>query len=465
MTSSDASSAGSLSPDTNRQRRPARWLIAGGLGILLLGGGWVVWQVVLPRLLGGPPAQQMPPGVPVTLAPVQSGRIEDSSQFLGSLEAQSGVALQPEVSGRVTQVYLSSGETVSAGTPIVLISPERTQAELNAAQASVTAARAARETAQAELRSARSDSRELEAELVLAEADYQRTERLVEQGVLPEQDLDAAQRDLDVARASLAAAEDDVAAAQSSLNQAEATLEQAIANQAAAQQNLQDRTVVAPIDGVVGDIPVKLGDYVSPNTVITTVTQNETLELDIAVPVDRRQQLSLGLPVELLSGNDAPIATGSITFIAPQATADTQTVLVTARFNNESGRLQDAQRVNARIIWSQTRGLLVPTSAITRLGGETFVYVAEKGSPEALPPPEAVPPNMPRPTQVARLQPVELGELQGNSYPVLDGLEAGDTIVVSGILNLQDGTPILPQNESSESSERSKGDADASSQP
>jgi multidrug efflux pump subunit AcrA (membrane-fusion protein) len=52
---------------------------------------------------------------------------------------------------------------------------------------------------------------------------------------------------------------------------------------------------------------------------------------------------------------------------------------------------------------------------------------------------------MPAPTQVARLRPVELGEIQNNQYQVLSGLQAGETIVVTGILNLQDGTPILPQ--------------------
>jgi multidrug efflux pump subunit AcrA (membrane-fusion protein) len=94
--------------------------------------------------------------------------------------------------------------------------------------------------------------------------------------------------------------------------------------------------------------------------------------------------------------------------------------------------------------------VLVPTSAITRLGGQTFVYVAEAGSDEELPPPESLPPDMPPLTQVARLRPVQLGEIQGNAYAVLEGLEPGETIVVSGILNLQDGTPIMPQGDSPE---------------
>lgn len=81
------------------------------------------------------------------------------------------------------------------------------------------------------------------------------------------------------------------------------------------------------------------------------------------------------------------------------------------------------------------------------MGGQTFVYVAVEGTEEELPPPQAMPPEMPAPTQVARLRPVQLGDIQGNNFEILSGLEPGETIVTSGILNLQDGMPILPQSE------------------
>jgi RND family efflux transporter MFP subunit len=453
MTSPNVSSPISESLETSlasdRPTGPKRWLIAGSLGILLLGGGFVVW-----RLLGarGPGGMQMPPGVAVTLEPVQVGTVQESSELLGQLEAQTGVALQPEVSGRVTQVFVTAGDRVSPGQPIVLISPERTEAEFTAAAANVAAAQAARESAAASLRSLQSQQSELEADLTLQAAEFNRTQTLVEQGAQSQQELDLAQRDLDVARAALASAQDEVAAARSALNQSEAALAQAQASQAAAQQNLQDRTVAAPIAGTVGDLDIKLGDYVTPSSVITNITENANLELDLQVPIEQRDRLRLGLPVELLPvDGSAAIATGSISFIAPQTDADTQTVLVKARFENEQGTLQDAQQVEARIVWSESQGVLVPTSAITRLGGQTFVYVAEEGSPEELPPPESLPPDMPAPEQVARLRPVQLGEIQGNRYEVVSGLDPGEIIVVSGILNLQDGMPILPQGAENES--------------
>lgn len=428
----------------DRRSGPGRWLIAGGIGVLLLVGGFLIWRFMGARGQGN--MGGMPPGVRVQLEPVQASTVQDASEFLGALEAETGVVLQPEVSGRVTQVYVSAGDRVSAGQPIVLISPERTQAEASAAAANVAAAESARQSAAASLRSLLARSQELEAELALETAEFNRTQQLVSQGAQSQQELDLARRDLEVAQATLASARDEIAAAQANLNQAEASLAQAQSNQSAAQQSLQDRTVTAPIAGIVGNLNIKLGDFVDTSTVITNITENAALELDLQVPIEARNRLQLGLPVELLSvEGETSIATGGISFISPSTDPDTQTVLVKARFENEQGRLQDAQKVEARLVWSETTGVLVPTTAITRLGGQTFVYVADEGTEEELPPPGAVPPGMPAPEQVARLRPVQLGAIQNNNFEVLSGLEPGEIIVVSGILNLQDGTPILPQ--------------------
>ncbi|MDB9526608.1 efflux RND transporter periplasmic adaptor subunit [Oscillatoria sp. CS-180] len=451
MTSPNLSSSDSFSDtlqptiESDRSSGPKNWLIAGSIGILLLGGGFLLWRFVGARGQGG---MQMPPGVAVGLDTADLGPVQDSSAFIGSLEAQTGVALQPEVSGRVAQVFVSAGDQVESGDAILLISPDQTQAQLDAAAANVTAARAARNSAESTLQSLRARQGELEAELTLEEAEFSRTESLVTQGAQSRQQLDVARRDLEVARAAVESARNEIAAAESRLAESAAALAQTQANQAAIQEDLQDRTVTAPIVGIVGDLDAKLGDYVTPSTVVTKITDNAELELDLSVPVEQRDRLRLGLPVELVSvdGTDV-IETGSISFISPTINADTQTVLVKVRFDNDQNRLQDEQQVEARIIWSEDQGVLVPTSAITRLGGQTFVFVAEDADPEELPPPEAMPPGMPAPEQVARLRPVQLGTIQGNDYEILSGLEPGETIVVSGILNLQDGIPILPQSE------------------
>ncbi|MEM8613800.1 MAG: efflux RND transporter periplasmic adaptor subunit [Cyanobacteria bacterium P01_H01_bin.105] len=432
------SSTSSISSPNQRN-----WLIWFAALIVVLGGGFALW-----RLLGqggdagGPPMGGGP--VPVTLEVMQPTTLRDQASFVGTLDAQAGVVLQPEANGRITRIYVSSGDRVAAGAPIMELSADRSQAELSAALASVSAAQSARDNARAQLQSLVAQRIRIEADVKLENTEFERTQRLVEAGAQSQQELDEIERDRSAAIASLDAAREEIEAARASLSQTEAFLEQSQATATATREDLLDKTVTAPIAGVVGDIPVELGDYVQPGGTLTTITQNEVLELEIDIPAEQISDIQLGMPVELLTfGADEPVAAGSLSFISPQADTSTQTVLAKARFDNLAGRLQDNQRVDVRVILDERPGLLVPATAITRLGGQSFVYIAV----DAPPPEEGQPPVE---GQVAKLQPVTLGSMQGNNFQVLDGLSAGEDIVISGLLNLQDGVPIAPQEEAAE---------------
>ncbi|EDX87650.1 efflux transporter, RND family, MFP subunit [Synechococcus sp. PCC 7335] len=429
------------------KRRPSRKWIA-WLGLLLLAGGlgFLFWRVFASR---GNPGMQGPPPVAVEVERLESESLQDSAEFVGILDAQAGVSLQPEADGRIVQIFVDSGNTVAAGAPIMQLSSQRSQSDYNAALASVSAARSSRDTARAQLRAARARQTELLADLELRNNDYDRTAALVAQGALPQNQLDEVVRDRTVAESALASSREEIAALEASLTGAEATLEQANANAAATQQDLLDKTVTAPIAGIVGDIPVNLGDYVQAGDQLATITQNQDLDLEIAIPINEADRLRTGLPVELsLFGSDDTIATGAINFISPTTDTDTQTVLAEARFSTPRQPLQDDQRLEVRVIWDERPGILIPSTAITRLGGETFVFVPgepdppEEGEDSGPPPGQAGGQADGPPPTVAKLMPVELGSLQGNEYQVLEGLEAGDTIITEGILNLRDGVPI-----------------------
>lgn len=435
-----ATMADSSAPETSlakgKDAKNWPWLL---LVLLLVvgGGGFAIWRL----RSGGEPAQQMMQGqsVPVQLETLEQGTIEDSALFVGELEAQQGIVLRPESAGRVVQLFVSEGDTVAAGDPILELSPERSQAEVSAALASVSAARSAQNTAQAQLRVLEAQRAQAVATLDLQNEELRRTQYLVTEGAQTQQALDVVQRDRTAAQATLNAAEEQIRAAQASVAESNAALARAEAQAAAAQEDLQDKRVAAPIAGVVGDIPIELGDYVNTGDALTNIVQNQTLNLQISVPIEQRDQLRTGLPVELIRfEGEEPLATGRISFVSPQVNAATQSILAKASFPNARGLLQDAQRVQARVIWRQRSGVLVPATAISRLGGQTFVFVAQKPQEPAEDGPQLI----------ARQQMVQLGDLQGNRYQVIEGLEAGDTIVVSGILNLSDGAPIQPQSDS-----------------
>lgn len=370
-----------------------------------------------------------PPPTPVKLQVLSSSQVEDSTEFVGSLEALQRVVLRPEIEGRIVEIPVLNGDRVEKGTPIVQLRPDDTQAEYASAIATANSARAASETASAEFQAAEAERASAASEVELQKVQFQRSERLVNEGVQAKQELDIARRNLDTALASLRAAEKQVEAARASLNQASANIKQAQAVAAGANVSLQYKQVLAPITGVVGDFPVKVGDYVTTSDTLTNITQNDSLDMRISVPINRSDQLRVGLPVELIDPNTRKaLATGSIYFISPEVNSGDQAILTKARFPNQNGSLRDRQFVRAKVIWSQRPGILIPTTAVSTIGAQDFVFVAQKGE-----------------KPVVRQRPIKLGGIQGQSYQVLDGVKPGEEIAVTQILNLRDGTPIKPE--------------------
>jgi RND family efflux transporter MFP subunit len=424
----------SLSPAEETSTKPPQkrkaWLI-GILAMLVLGGGgFMGW-----RFLGhreAPPPPQLPP-LPVKVQTVQSSQIRSTSEFVGTLEAQQRVSLQPQIQGRIERIFVASGDRVTKGTPIVSLSLDQTTANISSAIAVVDSNRAAVVTAQAQLEEQVANQVKAAANVKLQQVQFQRTKMLVTEGAQARQELDIAQNNLDTAIASLNAAKKQVNASQASIKQAQSNVQQAQAQVASSQVNLNQKQVVAPLDGIVGDFSVKVGDYVNIGGTLTTITKNDLLDMRILVP-SNATQLRQGLPVELLDANTGKrLTTGSINFISPKVDTSAQSILVKARFTNSSGKLRDGEYVRARIVWSQQPGILIPTQVVNRIGGQSFVFVVEEDKSKQ------------KPQFVVHQKPVKLGEVQNDRYPILEGIKPGDRIATSNILKLRDGAPIQPQ--------------------
>ena len=218
------------------------------------------------------------------------------------------------------------------------------------------------------------------------------------------------------------------------LEQSETALRTAEANLRALsaqvqQQEVQLRyfSVTAPTAGIVGDVPVRVGNQVSPQTMLTTIDQNETLELNVNVPVERVGALRNGLPLQVLGneGNEI-VASTTVDFISPRVDDQTQSVLVKAQVRNPDGRLRSSQYVRARIIWKTSEGLVVPVTAVLRISGQFFAFVAEDAGGKL----------------VAKQRAIKVGPISGNNYPVLAGIKPGERVVSSGAQKLADGAPI-----------------------
>jgi RND family efflux transporter MFP subunit len=184
----------------------------------------------------------------------------------------------------------------------------------------------------------------------------------------------------------------------------------------------------APFDGMVGDVPVNLGDYVSPTTVLTTVDEITDLEAYIFIPTERVSQVRMGLPVDILDSDGNVLVKSTIRFLSPQVDNGLQSILAKAEIPHNTPKLRTQQLVKARVTWSTAPAPVVPVLAVTRIGGQTFVFIAApKGD-----------------GYIAHQVPVTLGETVGNTYPVLGGLNPGDKVILSGLQFLQDGAPVKP---------------------
>jgi RND family efflux transporter MFP subunit len=347
----------------------------------------VVLSILLVAACHGSEQKPPPPqAMPVELATLKPDKVVDASEYMTTLRPLTASALQPQVEGHVTGIRVHAGDAVEAGQLLMEIDPGPTPAAMTRARAT---------------RSSR------EASLELAERNLERVRALVAKGALPQQELDNAQT-------AAASTRSDVAA-----------LGAEIASNAV---QLRYYRISAPSAGTVGDITVRVGDLVTPQTKLTSVTDNRVLEANMAVPVERAAQVKVGLSVQILDDQARVVAEGAVSFVSPQVNPDTQSVLVKANINNPDSRLRAEQLTRGRIVWRTRDGLVVPVLAVTRLGGQAFVYVAAN-APNGL---------------IARQRPVQLGELTNNAYVVEHGLNAGERIVVSQIQKLRDGASIAP---------------------
>ncbi|GAB1541168.1 efflux RND transporter periplasmic adaptor subunit [Scytonema sp. NUACC21] len=418
-----------------RSPKKRNWMLILGATALLIGGGfgWRWWQNNNAEQQS-PPGQSQSQAIPVRLSTVQTATVRNSAEFVANLESRRAVTLQPETQGRVSQIFVKPGNQVQTGTPIIQINPDEQQAAVSGATAAIAAAQAEVKSARATLSSLEAERLSNQSQLKLSQEQYERYSNLAAQGAVSRETRDQYLNELQSARSSLAAINKRIDAQRAVVAQSEKAVQQAQANAQQSQAQLQNYRVTAPFAGTVGDIPVKLGDIVTTSTQLTTITQNQPLEVNISIPLQQAPRVRIGTPVELMDAQGKSIGTSKVFFISPQAANDTQSVLIKALFDNAKGQLRADSFVGARVIWEQQPGILIPTEAVSRVAGQTFVYVAQQQGQN----------QQGQPQLIARQKLVKLGDLQGNSYQVLEGLKPGDKLIVAGLLNLRNGAPITP---------------------
>ncbi len=323
--------------------------------------------------------------VAVTLAPVPQ-----SSEYVATIKSRRSATLLPQVSGLLTKILVRSGDHVTNGQLLMEIDPRQQMAAVE---------------------SARATERQKKAVYDYNAVEIERQRKLFEAGVTSRDAYDQAQQ---------------------SYENAKADYQSAVEMRKTQEEQLAYYTIRAPFDGVVGDIPVHVGDFASPlnspQTVLTTVDENKDLEAYIYVPTERSGQVRQGLSVDLMDNAGKLLEKTRIDFLSAEVDSTLQGILVKAPVHATPELLRNAQMVKARVIWSTSPMAVVPVLAVTRQGGQTFVFVAQEQDGHFM----------------ARQTAVTLGDTVGNTYAVSSGLHAGDKVIVSSTQFLVNGMPVMP---------------------
>jgi RND family efflux transporter MFP subunit len=353
-----------------------------GIGCFVLLGLAVTGCEKKPAAVAGAGMQAMPvQTVTVALQPVPQ-----SSEYVATIKSRRSATMQPQVDGRLTGIQVRSGDHVKAGQTLMKIDPQHQVATVE---------------------SARATERQKKAFYDYNVSEIERQRKLFEAGVTSRDVYEQAQQ---------------------AFGNTKADYESAVELRKTQEEQLAYYTIRAPFDGVVGDIPVHVGDYVAPATVLTTVDENKDLEAYIYVPTERAGQVRLGLDVELMDNDGKVLDKTKIDFLSPQVESTLQGILVKAPVRASPELLRNAQMIKARVIWSTTPMAVIPVLAVIRQGGQSFVYVAQGQGGHF----------------TARQTSVTLGDTVGNNYSITSGLNVGDRVVISSTQYLVNGMPVMP---------------------
>ena len=327
-----------------------------------------------------------PRAFPVKVITAEVKLVPQATDYLATLKSRNSAALQPQVEGDITRIFVHSGQRVEAGTPLLLIDPRKQEAMVNNSEA-------AHKSKQAQVEQNR--------------LDLERKKKLFAAGVVSKADLDLAQSTYEASRADADALE-------------ASTREQRV--------QLRYYTVNAPTSGIVGDIPVRVGDHVTNQTMLTTLDHTGELEAYVYVPSEKSGDVRMGMPVDILDDLGKVLVRTKVFFISPRVDTDSQTLLLKTQVPNKDQKFRNAQQVHSRVVWSEQKRPVIPVTAVSRLSGKVFAFVAGGQGQQT----------------VAQQRVIQVGDMIGNDYVVLDGIQPGDKVIVSGVQMLADGMPVAP---------------------
>ena len=330
-----------------------------------------------------------PAALPVSVIQVAPREVPVAFEAVGRTEGSREVQVRARVAGILEKQLYNEGDSVKAGT--VLFQIERAPFEIELAQARGTLAQ---ETARQEL----------------ASKEAERLKTLADRRAISQKEADQAI---------------------SALSQSAAAVQVARARVRQAELNLSYTTVAAQIDGITGRALQSIGSLVSPTSdtaLLTTLTRGDPLWVRFALSeaefaTVRGADKSVEVKLETADGRPYP-QPAHVNFAGSTVDATTGTVQMRAEVPNPDLGLLPGQFVRVRVIAGTQQAIVVPQTAVMQNEGGRFVWLAADGK--------------------AVQRPIRAGSWLGNDWIVLEGLKAGDPVIIDNLVRLRPGAPVSP---------------------
>ena len=332
---------------------------------------------------------------------VQGQNADLQTTYPATIKGVQDVEIRPKVSGFITKLCVKEGQQVKAGQLLFVIDNVTYAAAVRQARAAVNAAK---------------------AQLNTARLTYNNSQKLFKNNVIGSYELQSSKNAMESAAAQLAQAE---------------------AAYVSAKQNLDFCFVSSPANGVVGDLPYRVGALVSASSQqpLTTVSNNSTMQvyfsmtekdlLDMTKTAGGVNAAISSYPAVKLQLADGSIYNhpGKVATVSGVIDPTTGSVSMRADFPNPERVLKSGASGSIVVPHTATSAVVVPQDAVVEVQDKHFVYVVGKDNK-------------------VKYTPVEINsQNDGKNYIITSGLHIGDRFVVNGVSSLQDGMEIKPLTE------------------
>lgn len=365
--------------------------------------------------------------IPVTVLTVKEAMLSNERTYIGSIAAEDTSTVVTQASGTLTKLYVKKGDSVKKGQLIGEVDSSKQQLDVEEQESKLASAFARLAQAKA---SQDADTKEVSSARVLAKQalgnakeSYDRVKALVEAGALPAAQLGTAEDEWIRAQNSYRTSTESEAKDLAGIQVSAADVEAAKLAVEKAKRALADSKIKAPMDGVINQLSVSVGDQLANQGAVGEIVSLDHVMVTIQVDEDALPSLKKGMSMQLSIPALGTKTEGEIAFVGLSAARDTKLFPVEIRLPNRDLAYRPGMRADVTVTGSEEqKGIVLPIEALLELDGKQYVYVVKEDR--------------------AYKQEIEKIESNTQAAVIGQGLAPGDRVVVAGQSDLQDGSQV-----------------------